>query len=54
MLFNSDGLNFVQNDHTKTDWVYLRQMMQVSQDSEQREATLHQEPKHIMFIFNEQ
>ena len=30
MLFNSDGLNFVQNNHTKTEWVYLRKMVQVS------------------------
>ena len=48
MVFNSDGLNFVQNNHTKTEWVYLREMVQVPQDSEQREATfnistLHQE-----------
>ena len=43
MLFNSDGLNCVQNNHTKTEWVYHREMVQVSQDSEQREATLHQE-----------
>ena len=34
MVFNSDGLNFVQNNHTKTEWVYLRKMVQVSQDSE--------------------
>ena len=43
MVFNSDCINFVQNNHTKTEWVYLREMVQVSQDSEQREATLHQE-----------
>ena len=24
MLFNSDGLNFVQNNRTKTEWVYLK------------------------------
>ena len=36
MFFNSDGLNFVQNNHTKTEWVYLREMVQVSQDSEHR------------------
>ena len=39
MVFNSDGLNFVQNNNTKTEWVYLREMVQVSQYSEQREAT---------------
>ena len=41
MVFNSDGLNFVQNNHTKTECVYLREMVQVSQDSEQREATFN-------------
>ena len=41
MLFNSDGLNFDQHNHTKTEWVYLREMVQVSQDSEQREATFN-------------
>ena len=55
MLFNSDGLNFVQNNHTKTEWVYLRDMVQVSQDSEQREATFKitsgvKQPKHI-FVY---
>ena len=34
MLFNSDGLNFVQTNHTKTEWVYLREIVQVPQDSE--------------------
>ena len=43
MVFNSDGLNFVQNNHTKTEWVYLREMVQVSQDSERQHSTLHQE-----------
>ena len=45
VLFNSDGFNFVQNNHTKTEWVYLREMVQVSQDSEQTKAhsTLYQE-----------
>ena len=52
MLFNSDGLNFVQNNHTKTEWVYLREMVQVSQDSEERAATFNiisgvKQPKHI-------
>ena len=28
MLYSSDGLNFVQNSHTKTGWVYLREMVQ--------------------------
>ena len=37
MVFNLDDLNFVQNNNTKTEWVYLREMVQVSQDSEQRE-----------------
>ena len=41
MLFNSDGLNCVQNNHTKTEWVYLREMVKVSQDSEQREVTFN-------------
>ena len=55
MVFNSDGLNFVQNNHTKTEWVYLREMVQVSQDSEQREATFNitsgvKQPKHI-FVY---
>ena len=59
MVFNSDGLNFVQNNHTKTEWVYLREMVQVSQDSEQRVAlsTLHQEKNNqniYLFIFNGQ
>ena len=52
MVFNSDGLNFVQNNHTKTEWVYLRETVQVSQDSEQREAIFNitsgvKQPKHI-------
>ena len=55
MLINSDGLNFVQNNHTKTEWVYLREMVQVSQDSEQREATFNitsgvKQSKHI-FVY---
>ena len=55
MVFNSDGLNFVQNNHTKTELVYLREMVQVSQDSEQREATFNitsgvKQPKHI-FVY---
>ena len=55
MFFNSDGLNFFQNNHTKTEWVYLREMVQVSQDSEQREATFNitsgvKQPKHI-FVY---
>ena len=55
MLFNSDGLNFVQNNHTKTEWVYLREMVQVSQDSEQRETTFSitsgvKQPKRI-FVY---
>ena len=55
MVFNSDGLNFVQNNHSKTEWVYLREMVQVSQDSEQREATFNitsgvKQPKHI-FVY---
>ena len=52
MVFNSDGLNFVQNNYTKTECVYLRVMVQVSQDSEQREAPFNitsgvKQPKHI-------
>ena len=31
MVFNSNGLNFVQNNHTETECVYLREMVQVSQ-----------------------
>ena len=55
MVFNSDGINFVQNNRTKTEWVYLREMVQVSQDSEQREATFNittgvKQPKHI-FVY---
>ena len=55
MLFNSDGLNFVQNKHTKTEWVYLREMVQVSKDSEQREATFNitsgvKQPK-LIFVY---
>ena len=55
MLFNSDGLNFVQNNHTKTEWVYLREIVQVSKDSEQRGATFNitsgvKHPKHI-FVY---
>ena len=41
MVFNSNGLNFVQNNHSKTEWVYLREMVKVSQDSKQREATFN-------------
>ena len=52
MVFNSDGLNFDQNAIQKTEWVYLREMVQLSQDSEQREATFNitsgvKQPKHI-------
>ena len=52
IVFNSGGLNFVQNNNTKTEWVYLREMVQVSQDSEQREATFNitpgvKQPKYI-------
>ena len=55
MLFNSDGLNFVQNNHTKTEWVYLREMVQGCQNSEQREAIFNvtsgvKQPKHI-FVY---
>ena len=55
MVFNSDGIYFVQNNHTKTEWVYLREMVQVSQDSKQREATFNitsgvKQPKHI-FVY---
>ena len=41
MVFNSDGPNFVQKNHTKTEWVYLREMVQVSQASEQRETAFN-------------
>ena len=39
----------------KTEWVYLREMVQVSQDSEQREVTFNitsrvKQPKHI-FVY---
>ena len=55
MVFNSDCLNFVQNNRTKTEWVYLREIVQVSHDSEQREATFNitsgvKQPKHI-FVY---
>ena len=45
----------IQNNHTKTEWVYLREMVQVSQDSEQRAATFNmtsgvKQPKHI-FVY---
>ena len=55
MVFNSYAINFVQNNHSKTEWVYLREMVQVSQDSEQREATFNitsgvKQPKHI-FVY---
>ena len=58
MVFNSDGLNFGQNNHTKTKWVYLREMVQVSQDSEQREATFNitsgvKQPKQIFVYLQE-
>ena len=56
MVFNSDGRNYVQNNHTKTEWVYLREMVQVSQGSEQRETTFNitsgaKQPKHIFVYF---
>ena len=56
MVFNSDGLTFVQNNHSKTEWVYLREMVQLSQDSEQREATFNitsgvKQPK-LIYIYN--
>ena len=59
MFFYSDGLNCVQNNHSKIEWVYLREMVQVSQDSEQREATFTitsgvKQPKHIFIFFKEQ
>ena len=59
MLFNSEGLNFVQNNHTKTEWVYLREMVRVSQDSEKREATFNitsgvNNQNIYLFIFNGQ
>ena len=41
MLFNSDDLNFVQNNHTKTVGAYLREKVQISQDSDHREATFN-------------
>ena len=55
MVFNSDGLNFVQNNHLKSEWVYLKEMVQVTQDSEQREATFkitsgEKQLKHI-FVY---
>ena len=40
-FFNSDDINFVQNNHTKREWVYLSKMVQVSQDSAQKEATFN-------------
>ena len=58
MVFNSDGLNFVQNNHTATEWVYLRVMVQVSQDSEQREAPFNitsgvKDQNIYLFILND-
>ena len=55
MPFNSDGLYFVQINHTKTEWVYLRDIVQVSQDSDQRKATFNitsgvKQLKHI-FVY---
>ena len=55
MVFNSDGPNFVQNNHTKIEWVYLREMVQVSQASKQRETTFNitsgvKQPKHV-FVY---
>ena len=37
MVLNSDGLNFVQNNHTKTEWVYLREMVQSKKISNDQE-----------------
>ena len=37
MVFNSDGLNFVQNNHTKTEWAYLREMVQSKKISNNQE-----------------
>ena len=37
MVFNSDGLNFVENNHTKTEWVYLREMVQSKKISNDQE-----------------
>ena len=55
LLFNSDGLNFIQNNYINTEWVYLREMVQVFQGSDQREATFNvisgvKQPKHI-FVY---
>ena len=55
MVFKSDGINFVQNNHSKAEWVYLREMVQVSQDNEQREATFNitsgvKQSKHL-FVY---
>ena len=57
MVFNSDGLNFVQNNHSKTEWVYLRELVKVSQHTifQQREATFHitsgvKQPKHVFVL----
>ena len=53
MLFDSDALNFVQNNHIKTEKWYPREMVQVSQDSDQREATFNitSGVKHSQHIF---
>ena len=37
MVFNSDVLNLVQNNHTKTEWVYLREMVQSKKISNDHE-----------------
>ena len=37
MVFNSDGINFVQNNHTETEWVYLRKMVQSKKIRNDRE-----------------
>ena len=54
-MHNSDSFNIVQNNHTKTEWAYLREMVQVSQDSDQRETTFNitsgvEHPKHV-FVY---
>ena len=41
MVFNSDGLNFVQNNQTKTEWVYVREMISGVK-----------QPKHI-FVYHQ-
>ena len=57
MVFNSDGLYFVQNNHTKTQWVYLEKWCKYLRivSKERQHPALHQEkkqPKHCLSSTN--